>query len=129
MIQLKDYFGRWESHPEVTEEIKKNAQVLISKVSELLSLFGEDRKINSGFRPRDYNRSVGGSINSAHCFGLAIDLEDNNRELGKFCQSNIELLVELKLYMESLEVTHKQHSCWVHLTTRRPKSGSTIFLP
>jgi uncharacterized protein YcbK (DUF882 family) len=133
MITLRDYFGRWEKHEEVTDEIIKNATVLIAKVSTLLSLAQiENVKITSGFRPKSYNKQIGGSEKSWHCFGAAIDLQDPTREIGKWCQTNIRYLMDNGLYMESLSITHKSESpsgLWTHLQSKAPRSGNPIFLP
>lgn len=131
MLTEKEYFGRWTSHPERTEEINKNAKILLSKVSFLLSLYGKELTVTSGFRPRDYNTSIKGAPNSAHIFGCAIDLWDPDKSFGKFCLDNIEILKEQGLYMETLIKTHHRLSppkkWWVHLQTIRPKSGNIVF--
>lgn len=133
MIQLTDYFKQHADSSEITDQVRKNASVLIAKVSTLLSLIPIEKPIiTSGFRPVSYNKSIGGSPNSAHCWGLAIDLLDSDKKIGEWCVTNVAYLVQEGLYMESLAYTHKSHipeQRWVHLSTRRPKSGNTIFLP
>lgn len=133
MIQISDYLGRWAKHPEVTEDVLKNAKVVVSKVSELLSRMGVDKVvITSGFRPHAYNAQIGGSKNSLHCKGLAIDLSDPDEKIGKWCVANVEALREIGLFMESLERTHKDkepQKKWCHLQAKGPPSGNIIFLP
>ena len=92
MIQEKDYFGKWINHPEADDKVKKNARALISKVSELMSAFGENLQINSGFRPHSYNAQIGGSKNSSHCDGSAVDLADPDKRFGQWCLLNIHWL-------------------------------------
>lgn len=133
MILVSDYFKKFHDSKEITDDVRENAQVLISKVSELLSRAGiNDVQITSGFRTTAHNTAVGGAKNSAHCTGQAIDLLDSDKKIGEWCTTNIQVLMELGLYLESLSTTHRNgngaHS-WVHLTTRRPRSGSIIFLP
>lgn len=133
MLTEKDFFGRWVNHPEAqSDDIKKNARAILSKASFLLSMYGKDLVITSGFRPRDYNLKIGGSKNSAHCFAMAIDLWDPDKTFGKWCVNNIEVLKDKGVYMESLVATHKgddPKKYWVHLQIRRPSSGSQIFMP
>jgi hypothetical protein len=133
MIQEKDYFGRWINHPEVTEQVKKNARVLIAKVSELLSRAGiQDILVTSGFRPHAYNAQINGAKNSHHCFGNAVDLWDPDKKIGEFCQVNIEQLAEIGLWIESLSRTHasdRPQARWCHLQRVAPRSGARIFLP
>jgi hypothetical protein len=133
MLQLSDYFKQFRDSDEIDDDKRKNAQILISKVSHLLSMIPyENPIISSGFRPSWYNKKISGSANSAHCFAMAIDIVDPTEEIGKWCRTNIKYLMENKLFMESLDITHKSEKPsgkWVHLTTRAPRSGNIIFLP
>ena len=132
MISVSDYFKQFRDSKEITDDVRKNASVLISKVSMLLSMIPYETTITSGFRPQSYNKKIGGSPNSHHCYGRAVDLWDPEMVVGKWAQSNIQFLLEHGLYMESLCVTHaseKPSGRWVHFQTVAPKSGSQIFIP
>lgn len=133
MIQLSDYFKAHADSKEITDQVRKNASVLIAKVSTLLSLIPIEKPvITSGFRPQNYNKQIGGSPNSSHCYGMGLDLWDPDKKIGDWCIANIAYLVQEGLHIESLCVTHKSHlpeKRWVHFQTRRPKSGATVFLP
>lgn len=134
MLQLSSYLGRFKDNPELTEDLLKNAKKTIARASELCQRF--DPKFNpvitSGFRPVSYNKSIGGSQNSKHCFCNAVDIWDPEKKLGLWCLQNIETLKELGLYMESLVTTHSSDDktkLWVHLQCVAPKSGSIVFTP
>lgn len=134
MLQVSDYFKQFRDSDEITEEVEKNAKILIAKVSHLLSMIPYDGPIlvTSGFRPKSYNKRIGGSPNSLHCFGAAIDLADPDETIGKWCQNNISYLREHGLYIESPCVTHKSEKPsgkWCHIQNKPPKSGAIIFLP
>lgn len=132
MITVSDYFKQFRDSKEITDEIRKNASVLVSKVSMLLSLIPYETTITSGFRPQSYNKKIGGSPNSHHCYGRAIDLWDPEKIIGKWAQSNISYLIEHGLFVESLCVTHaseKPSGRWCHFQIVAPKSGSQIFFP
>lgn len=134
MISLSDYYmGRDVKFAlELTEEMQKNAATTIAKASEILSAFGEDRKVTSGWRPSAINKAQGGSVNSKHIYCQAIDLEDNDHKLGLWAIQNIERLKELGVYMESLTKTHNPPDgmgSWVHFQIVAPKSGKIIFMP
>lgn len=134
MLQVSDYFRQFRDSDEITEDVEKNAKVLIAKVSHLLSMIPYEGPvvITSGFRPKSYNKRIGGSPNSHHCYGNAIDLHDPDETIGKWAQNNIAYLREHGLFMESLCVTHKSEKPsgkWVHFQIKAPKSGSQIFLP
>lgn len=134
MLQVSDYFKQFRDSDEITEDVEKNAKILIAKVSHLLSMIPYEGPIiiTSGFRPKSYNKKIGGSTNSHHCWGNAIDLSDPDETIGRWCQNNIAYLRENGLYIESLCVTHKSEKPsgkWTHIQTKAPKSGSQIFLP
>lgn len=132
MIQVSDYFRKFRGHKEITEQVEKNAAILIAKVSMLLSLIPYETKITSGFRTQAYNKQIGGSASSSHCFGQGIDLWDPDCVIGLWCVNNLEYLKEHGLFMESLTVTHKSEDRagrWTHLQTRPTKSGNIVFLP
>lgn len=134
MIQLSDYFGKFEDSLELTPSLRKNAVKIISLTSELLSRFDPNFKITitSGFRPVSYNKQIGGSANSKHCFCQAIDIWDPDKLLGKWCLLNLETLKELGLYMESLTTTHAgddPKKYWIHLQSVPPKSAHLVFIP
>lgn len=132
MITASKYFERFKDSPEVTEHVRKNADKLLGKICTLLSLIPIEAEISSGFRTQKYNEKIGGSKNSAHCTGEAIDLKDPDKVIGLWAQSNIGYLRDNGLYMETLTITHKSQrpeGRWCHLTVRSPRSGNTIFYP
>jgi hypothetical protein len=50
-------------------------------------------KVSSGYRSPELNKAVGGSINSQHCLGLAVDFTINNIDnaaIAKWIQANLE---------------------------------------
>ena len=132
MITTRQYFGKWKTSDGINDVVEKNAQILVCKVSLLMSLYGKELAITSGFRPFSYNKQIGGSDKSLHCYGQAIDLHDPDKSFGEWCVLNVEHLVQNGLYMESLTKTHLSQDPlkrWVHLQSKAPRSGNTIFLP
>lgn len=127
MITIRDYFmGREGLIPKgQEEEIFGNARITVARASELLSAFGEDRKVTSGYRPASINKAQGGAPNSLHMYALAVDLSDPDRRLGAWCLANPKRLEEIGLWVESLTSTPG----WVHVQCRPPKSGKRFFIP
>lgn len=114
------------------EQYLKNANMITARASELLSAFGKDLPITSGWRPASYNAQVGGSPNSKHCTCQAVDIWDADKKLGEWCVANIERLKDVGIWMESLATTHKSDDPkkrWVHWQCVAPKSGNIIFNP
>jgi hypothetical protein len=127
MITLSDYFkGRDKKFSsELSEEKMKNAFTIIAKASELLSAFGEKRLVRSGWRPENLNKQMGGSPTSQHIWCNAIDLEDNDGRLKKWCLDNEMRLNEVEIWMEHPDYT----PTWVHWQRVPPKSGNRFFKP
>jgi hypothetical protein len=124
-ITLEEYFmGRDKEFP-VSERQRLNAEDVVEGANELLRHFGSYRKVNSGYRDPESNKKAGGSPKSKHLNCQAIDLEDRDGELSKFCLNNLPLLDLLGLYMEHPSAT----PTWTHLQTVAPGSGKIVFYP
>jgi hypothetical protein len=79
----------------------------------------------SGARCPTHNASVGGSKNSSHIEGLAVDLM-RSASLRTFLEANLN---KFDIYMEAPQATGNDENGWLHITTRAPASGKRIFLP
>lgn len=53
--------------------IDEKALVFIGLVQELRDTYGKPINVNSWYRTKSFNNSCGGSSNSAHLYGLAVD--------------------------------------------------------
>jgi hypothetical protein len=74
---------------------------LIAKLESLRSMLGPI-KVNSGYRPPDYNKSVGGVTHSRHMYGDAIDMAPIDASLGSAETACVEVggqLVEYKSHV------------------------------
>lgn len=121
MITLKDWItasGKYperEKSAELTDDVKANAQRLLSAVNAFLSDLGwkGSVSVSSGFRPASVNANIKGAAKkSAHMTGLALDILDPKGQLGKrIREEKGELLRKHGLFMEALEST----PTWVHL--------------
>lgn len=141
MLSLSEYFGRFKDNPELktdseeggSGDLIREAKKTLARASELCSRAGTGTPaISSGYRPQSYNKAIGGSANSKHCFCQAIDLWDPDMVLGRWCLDNVRVLEEIGLWMESLVRTHASEDRlkrWVHLQTIAPKSGNRVFIP
>ena len=129
MITLADYWmGRDKKYPDAwSEEIEGNAIDLLDRVNALLADFGEDRKVNSGWRPPEVNANTkGAAVKSKHMTGNAVDLDDPEGDLDDWCSAEDGLnLVPHGLYMEHPAATKG----WCHLQNLPPKSGKRVFYP
>lgn len=128
MLTIQDYWmGRDRKYPDsLTPEIEGNALELIDRVNILLSEFGQERKVNSGWRPPEVNgKTPGAAPLSKHMKGLAIDLADPEGDLDEWCMDNLDSLERIGLWMEHPAATKG----WCHLQSLPPRSGKRVFYP
>lgn len=81
--------------------------------------------VNSGYRPAEYNKSIGGASDSSHITCQAVDFADSSREITRFVLANPGILVDCDLWMEDPSAT----PTWIHLSIRPVASGMRIFKP
>lgn len=134
-ITTEHYFKAYADHPEITDEIRANAENLLGRVDLLLDecvsmgwepttnpatgtyISGQD---NGGWRPQ---ACPIGAPSSSHKTGAGVDVADADGSLDAMITDD--LLARHGLYRESPDFTNG----WVHLTTRPPKSGRRTFIP
>lgn len=134
MISRDDYFlGRDKQYAdELTSEIEANAERTIAAANLALSMFYADhpeahhRKANSGWRPKSVNDAAGGAKSSKHLTAEAVDIEDADRMLARWCVQNVERLKQCGiLAMERAEAT----KTWIHWQTVGVGSGLFAYWP
>ena len=140
-ITAEHYFKAYADHPEITDEIRANADTLLGRVDLLLDecvSMGWEPHINpatgtyisgqqnGGWRPSTCKE---GAPDSSHKEGSGIDVYDHMNELDDMIDD--EMLKRHGLYREhpSATVNKKIPGGWCHLTTRAPKSGRRTFYP
>ena len=134
-MTLEQYLNYWKvnygyvkvAKEELTPEIEKNAEDLISKVNSLLSSAGlSHMMISSGWRPKAVNASIKGAAPfSNHVKGLAVDVYDPHGDLDNWCMNNLPILEEIGLWLEHPAAT----KTWCHLQSIAPRSGARVFYP
>jgi hypothetical protein len=137
MITLEQYFGKFLGHPDVTDEVKENAEKLLEacgKLEECAAADGVAFPINpatqsgisgqvyGGFRPKECPT---GAAHSSHKEGLAVDRFDPLNKIDDWCLRNLSRLDECRIYIEHPDSTIH----WSHWTIKAPKSGHQVFLP
>lgn len=138
-ITVDDYLmGRETLYPnELTPEILKNAEHLVSKVNDLLAVLEAEHVgidlhpktqtvISSGWRPPQINgQTKGAAVRSKHMTGQAIDLYDPDGEIDDYLLEHPQVLTSLGLYLEHPSATKN----WAHVQTVPPRSLKRIFFP
>jgi hypothetical protein len=114
---------------ELTKEIKACAAETIRRVNALLARAALDDRstdgdANSGWRPQAVNAALkGAALLSKHMKGQAVDVEDADKALQRWCMANLDVLEELGLWMEHPRDT----PTWTHLQIVPPRSGKRVF--
>lgn len=99
------------------EEFKMGKEIVFNKMDAaflklldtLRELVGEPLKINSSYRSKLYNKAVGGSENSLHLKGMAVDIHcDNGTLRAKIIKNALNLGLSCGVYNN-----------WVHVDSRK----------
>ena len=137
MITIDEYVGKWSDSEDWTDDTIAAATENLKHVNALLDNYaadGNELKINpatcsnvsgqtyGGFRPQSCTI---GAPKSAHKTGEAVDIYDPDNDLDDYIDDNPDVLVTYNLYREASDSTPH----WVHLSTRKPGSGSRTFNP
>jgi hypothetical protein len=128
MLTLEDYYmGRdWAYGDELTDQMELDAAETVKRVNLLLEAFGQERVVNSGWRPAEINaKTPHASKHSLHIICQACDLRDPDGSLDAWCYDNQDKLAEIGLWLESPSNTDG----WCHVQIKAPPSGNRVFLP
>lgn len=120
--------------PELTDEVKKNAEELIKRVNALMVdlAWSTPLLISSGFRPSEVNAGIANAAKkSLHQVGKAIDIvDDKDQSLYKRIEKSSDLLKKHGLWMEHGDATRGKNTNWVHLDFGDRKDRAVrIFKP
>ncbi len=123
---MEDYLMGRTTLEKLSPEMATNANETVNKANALLDAFGHFRKCNSGYRRYTDQAMINPKApNSLHTKCAAIDLEDADGELWKWCMEHMDYLVFNNLYLEDKTATPH----WVHVQIYPPHSGARIFKP
>ena len=128
MITLSDYYmGRDAQFPgQLTDEMRRDAQMTVEKANRLLERAGITRGVNSGWRPPAINAGIRNAAKkSNHMVCRAIDISDDDDTLDAWCMSHLPVLLELGLWLEHPDSTPR----WCHVQIVAPGSGNRVFRP
>ena len=126
--------GRDKLYPEeVTDEVRRNAEITVERVNELLARAGRSdiNSVASGFRTKAVNDATSNSAKaSRHLTAEAVDLPDADRQLAEWCVDNLDVLRKIGLWLEDPRWTWSEHgNHWIHLQCVPPKSGKLVYVP
>jgi len=94
----------------------------------LRDLLGESIMISSGYRSYHVNALVGGSENSAHRTGEAVDIEAPSLSTPQFAEFVLSSGLEFdQLILEFHDPSEGPYSGWVHVSYRRGKNRRQVL--
>ena len=109
-----------------SQDQKDNLAKLADVITQLETAYGKPFIVTSGLRSQVLQQSINPAVkNSAHITGEAVDMSDPDGAIYSFCIDNVDILINLGVYVESRTYTPR----WSHLTIRPPKSGNRFFIP
>ena len=125
MISVQEALMKRHEEFPLNMELLMNLAELMAAINYIRGRYGKPLMVSSGYRPGYYNTQAGGAKKSPHISCEAIDVLDSSGEFAKWCLENTHELAKAGLYMEDPEYTIG----WVHLQTRKPRSGKRVFKP
>jgi hypothetical protein len=100
--------------PEHIENFKKLA---VNVFEPIRKHFGVPIHISSGYRSKELNAVIGGASNSDHCFGMALDLDQQGHSSGVTNKQVFDFIKDnLKFKQLIWEGGTKQEPDWVHVS-------------
>ena len=112
--------------PEHIENFKKLA---VNVFEPIRKHFGVPIHISSGYRSKELNAVIGGASNSDHCFGMALDLDQQGHKGGVTNKQVFDFIKDnLKFKQLIWEGGTKQEPDWVHVSYDKKNLKKEILL-
>ena len=109
---------------EPTAEHQANLKVLCERVLEPIRIFNEGPlNISSGYRSKNLNHFIGGSLSSQHCEGKAADIDMD----GMSGKTNKEIFEYIKNNLEFDQLINEFNYSWVHVSYNAGKNRNQIL--
>lgn len=109
------------------EHIENLKYIAVNVFQPLRDHFNTPIYISSGYRSKKLNKAVGGSPTSFHCYGMALDIDQDNRN-SPVTNSDIFFYIKDNLPFTELiwEFGNKNSPDWVHVAidSKRPHEKS-----
>ena len=119
------YCPKWEVCVFPTEyEHVKNITAICETLEVVRDILKSPLKINSGYRPNEYNILIGGSLNSYHTKGMAVDILPIKVSVHK-------AKIALNGFLEDLDcrMENNGRGGWIHLDHGKVGKSGRFFKP
>lgn len=127
MIELQELNSH--QYP-TTTEIDDNLAILLDKMNQVRTAWGNPMIVTSGLRSQAQQDSliaagISNAPKSKHLTGQACDIADSDRSLTQWVKDNMDLMEQIGLWFEDFDHT----PTWVHFQIIAPGSGNRVFIP
>ena len=115
---MANYFSRDEFKCPCCREVRASGWLmhLLNKVREA---YGKPMIVNSGYRCDKHNKEIGGSSNSAHLRGLAVDIK---------CETSADRFLLLSLFYSVGFKRIGAYDKWIHVDVDESLSQKVLWL-
>lgn len=117
------YLPKWDVTIFPTTEQMANIVVTAEKLQAIRDYFNSPIDITVWLRSLKYNILIGGSKNSVHPLGMAVDFKVRNYSSDEIRKELAPELERLKIRVENADTEH------VHMDIRSPGPGGRFFTP
>lgn len=134
MLTLQELLGKYELK-QLPKDHQDNIVILLEKMNKIRTAWNQSMIVTSGYRSMEdhlriyKNKGITDPskipMKSKHLFGQAVDVSDPQRKLQEWCRTNVKILEDVELWMESFDATPN----WCHFQILPPKSGNRFFIP
>ena len=119
---------------DVPADVIANLTELAKLLSNIEIDYGKELKFECSYRDQLHNAKVGGTENSSHLYGLAVDIQDLKNELFKwFTANNEEKANKYNVFLEDIIKKDGSKRNWLHVTKRQflsyKEGGTRVFKP
>lgn len=118
------WLSKWQIHCFPTENQEQEIIKIAFKLQQIRDYFGLPINITSWLRPKPYNTLIGGSQDSAHIYGMAIDFVVEGLSADDVRSNLLSRLDDFKIRMED-----KPGSSWCHIDHKEAIKGKRFFKP
>lgn len=122
----------------IIENLKQTAECVFQPIRDY---FESPIYISSGYRSPGLNRAIGGSETSEHCFGFALDLDQDGKNSGVSNADIFRMIVQYLDFNQLIwEFGDDENPDWVHVSYQKGNNkkqvlramrvdGKTSYLP
>lgn len=102
-------------------ETQKAIDLCMNVFEPIRTHLGKPIKINSGFRSLAVNKRLGGAKNSQHCFGEAMDLDIQDKEVFDWIKDNVNF--DQLIYEHGTDHAPQ----WIHVSFRKGRNRNQVL--